>query len=75
MGWKMVEYECDKCGLIFESLESQPVPKLAECPKCEDRYGVLIISAPMGHVRVFEVQRGGVDETPPGCISTKPKDW
>jgi DNA-directed RNA polymerase subunit RPC12/RpoP len=74
MGWKMVEYECNECG-VFESLEQPPVSPTLECKICGQRGAGLIVSAPSGGARVFEVQRGGIEPTPPGCISTKPKGW
>lgn len=72
--YKMVEYQCGNCGNLFESLESTPILPVKQCELCMEN-AVLVLSAPMGHVRIFEVTRGGVDPTPPGCISTRKKDW
>lgn len=69
MTWRLVEYECECCGR-FEQLERTPVPEGSLCPGCGRTSG-LLISAPHVKQWAVSVTRGGVEEPPPGALSTR----
>ena len=36
------EYECTKCGLVFEEFKAMSAPKRQRCPKCRSKVNRLI---------------------------------
>lgn len=54
------EYLCDSHGR-FSATVDRDGPDCHPCPTCS-KPSIYVISAPMGRVRIGEVQRGGVDK-------------
>lgn len=69
----MVEYQCDACGELFESLEPRPAPPHLPCRRC-GRPAPRVLSAVKGKVCWAWVDRGRVEPRPPGVLNTEPPE-
>lgn len=74
MGWILVDYECEPCGVRWESLEDRPAPVRVlhvACGKMADR----LIGAPKPRVATVlptPVQRGRYEDRPgPRAVDTR----
>ncbi len=66
----MNEYECSAHGR-FEALVERDGPDYHHCPVCS-KPAIWVVSAPMGRVRIGEVERGGVEKAAsPMYLSTR----
>ena len=73
-GRMIAEYECPECGR-FEMLvmrdENGDPPNTENCPPCSYR-SPLVISAPLGKVKLVEAHRGKSDAHLPHQLDTRP---
>lgn len=71
MSYLLVDYQCQDCGAVEESLEDRPAREIIPCADCAGEAHRQLGAPHVGTVWCYAVSRGKEDPKPPGALDTR----